>query len=97
MTFLGEEFEATSCLFPEKRLRIDGFALLLSAMIQLIPFRLHGTIPAATGRELAAELRQVHEANTGPRRAQKQFFARFQEWPYVNVKYGVNPAPYLAR
>ena len=42
-----------------------------------LTFRLHGTIPAATGRELAAGLRQAREAGTDHRRAQKQFFAKF--------------------
>jgi putative transposase len=42
-----------------------------------LTFRLHGTIPAATGRELKAALRQAQEAGTGHRRAQKQFFAHF--------------------
>ena len=42
-----------------------------------LTFRLHGTIPAATGRALAAELRQAREAGTDHRRAQKQFFAKF--------------------
>ncbi|MBF9222883.1 transposase [Hymenobacter ruricola] len=42
-----------------------------------LTFRLHGTIPAATGRELKAELRQAQVAGTDHRRAQKQFFARF--------------------
>lgn len=42
-----------------------------------LTFRLHGTIPTATGRELAAELRQAREAGTDHRRAQKQFFAKF--------------------
>ena len=42
-----------------------------------LTFRLHGTISAATGRELAAELRQAREAGTAHRRAQKQFFAKF--------------------
>jgi REP element-mobilizing transposase RayT len=46
-------------------------------MISLLTFRLHGTIPAAIGRELKAELRQAQEAGTEPRRAQKQFFAKF--------------------
>ena len=46
-------------------------------MPSLLTFRLHGTIPAATGRELKAELRQAREAGTAPRRTQKQFFARF--------------------
>lgn len=43
----------------------------------LLTFRLHGTIPAAVGRELAAALRQAQQAGTDHRRAQKQFFARF--------------------
>ena len=43
----------------------------------LLTFRLHGTIPAATGRELTAELHQAQEAGTDHRRAQKQFFAKF--------------------
>ena len=42
-----------------------------------LTFRLHGTIPAATNRELAASLRQAREAGTDHRRAQKQFFAKF--------------------
>jgi putative transposase len=46
-------------------------------MISLLTFRLHGSIPAATGRALKAELRQAREAGTDQRRAQKQFFARF--------------------
>ena len=46
-------------------------------MVSLLTFRLHGTIPAATGRELAASLRQAREAGTDHRRAQKQFFSRF--------------------
>ncbi|MBF9141486.1 transposase [Hymenobacter properus] len=46
-------------------------------MTSLLTFRLHGTIPAATGRELQAELRQAQEVGTDHRRAQKQFFAKF--------------------
>ncbi|MDQ2772286.1 MAG: hypothetical protein M3Y54_17510 [Bacteroidota bacterium] len=46
-------------------------------MISLITFRLHGTIPAGTGRELKAELRRAQEAGTDHRRAQKQFFVKF--------------------
>ena len=46
-------------------------------MVSLLTFRLHGTIPAATGRELKASLREAREAGTDHRRAQKQFFARF--------------------
>lgn len=46
-------------------------------MLSLITFRLHGTMPAATGRELAASLRLARETGTDHRRAQKQFFARF--------------------
>ena len=42
-----------------------------------LTLRLHGTVPAATARELQAELRQAQEAGTEHRRAQKQFFARF--------------------
>ncbi|MGI4864079.1 MAG: hypothetical protein ACRYFZ_09165 [Janthinobacterium lividum] len=42
-----------------------------------VTFRLHGTIPAATARELKAGLRQAHEAGTDHRRAQKAFFAKF--------------------
>lgn len=42
-----------------------------------LTFRLHGTIPAATGRKLKTALRQAREAGTDHRRAQKQFFARF--------------------
>ena len=43
----------------------------------LLTFRLYGTIPAATGRALKAELTQARQAGTDHRRAQKQFFARF--------------------
>ena len=43
----------------------------------LITFRLPGTIPVATARELAAALRQAREAGTDHRRAQKAFFVRF--------------------
>ena len=46
-------------------------------MTSLLTFRLHGTIPAATGRELKASLRQAQATGTDHRRAQKQFFARF--------------------
>ncbi|GAA4051272.1 hypothetical protein GCM10022409_42540 [Hymenobacter glaciei] len=46
-------------------------------MLSLLTFRLHGTIPAAIGRELKASLRGAQEAGTDRRRAQKQFFARF--------------------
>ena len=46
-------------------------------MVSLLTFRLHGTMPAATGRELAASRRQAREAGTDHRRAQKQFFSRF--------------------
>lgn len=46
-------------------------------MVSLLTFRLHGTIPATTGRELKASLRQAQEAGTDHRRAQKQFFAQF--------------------
>ena len=42
-----------------------------------LTFRLHGTIPAATGRALKAELRQAQEAGGDHRRTQKQFFAKF--------------------
>lgn len=42
----------------------------------LLTFRLHGTVPAA-GRELAAALRRAPATGTDYRRAQKQFFARF--------------------
>ena len=42
-----------------------------------LTFRLHGTIPAATGRELKAVLQQAQEAGTDHKRARKQFFARF--------------------
>ena len=42
-----------------------------------LTFHLHGTVPAAAGRELAAALRRAHDAGTDPRRAQKQFFAQF--------------------
>ena len=46
-------------------------------MTSFLTFRLHGTIPAATGRELKTELRQAQEASTDHRRTQKQFFAKF--------------------
>ena len=46
-------------------------------MTSFLTLRLHGTIPAATGRELKAELRQAQEAGTEHHRAQKQFFVRF--------------------
>ena len=42
-----------------------------------LTLRLHGTIPAATARDLKAELHQAQEAGTDHHRAQKQFFARF--------------------
>jgi REP element-mobilizing transposase RayT len=42
-----------------------------------ITFRLHGTIPAATGRELKVALAAAHAAGLDHRRAQKSFFARF--------------------
>ncbi len=42
-----------------------------------LTFRLHGTIPAATARELKAALREAQAAGLDHRRAQKQFFARF--------------------
>ena len=48
-----------------------------TSMISLITFRLHGTIPAGTGRALQAELRRAQEAGTEHHRAQKQFFAKF--------------------
>ena len=46
-------------------------------MTSLLTLRLYGTMPAATGRELKASLREAQEAGTDHRRAQKQFFARF--------------------
>jgi len=46
-------------------------------MPSLLTFRLHGTMPAAAGRKLKAELRQAQESGTDHRRAQKQFFAKF--------------------
>ena len=46
-------------------------------MLSLLTFRLHGTVPAATGRELKASLREAQEAGTDHHRAQKQFFAKF--------------------
>ena len=46
-------------------------------MNSFLTLRLHGTIPAATSRELKAELRQAQEAGTDHHRAQKQFFAKF--------------------
>ena len=42
----------------------------------LLTFRLHGTVPAAAGRELQALRRQAPEAGTDPRRARKQFYAQ---------------------
>lgn len=42
-----------------------------------LTLHLHGTIPAATARELKVALRQAQEAGTDHRRAQKHFFARF--------------------
>ena len=45
--------------------------------IAFITFRLHGTIPAATARELKANLAAAHAAGLDHRRAQKSFFARF--------------------
>ena len=42
-----------------------------------ITFRLHGTIPAATTRELKAALSEAHAAGLDHRRAQKAFFAKF--------------------
>ena len=46
-------------------------------MTSFLTLRLHGTIPAATGRELKAALRQAQEAGNNHRLAQKQFFAKF--------------------
>ena len=46
-------------------------------MTSFLTLRLHGTIPAATGGELKAVLRQAQEAGTDHRRSQKQFFAGF--------------------
>ena len=46
-------------------------------MISLLTFRLHGTMPASTGRELKASLRAAQEQGADHHRAQKQFFARF--------------------
>jgi putative transposase len=43
----------------------------------LVTFRLHGSIPATTGRALKAELREAQAAGTDHRRAQKTFFAHF--------------------
>jgi putative transposase len=45
-------------------------------MLSLLTFRLPGTVPAASGRELKAYLRTAREAGTDHHRAQKQFFAR---------------------
>jgi REP element-mobilizing transposase RayT len=42
-----------------------------------ITFRLHGTIPAATARELKAGLAAAHAAGLDHRRAKKSFFGRF--------------------
>ena len=46
-------------------------------MTSFLTLRLHGTISAATGRELKTALRQAQEAGTDHRLSQKQFFARF--------------------
>ena len=46
-------------------------------MTSFLTLRLHGTIPAAAGRELKTALRQAQEAGTDHRLSQKQFFARF--------------------
>ena len=46
-------------------------------MLSLLTFRLHGTILAATGRELKASLPGAYEASSDHRRAQKQLFAKF--------------------
>ena len=46
-------------------------------MTSFLTLRLHGTISAATGRELQTALRQAQEAGTDHRLSQKQFFARF--------------------
>ena len=46
-------------------------------MTSLLTFRLHGIMPAAAGRALKASLREAQEAGTDHRRAQKQFFAKF--------------------
>jgi hypothetical protein len=43
----------------------------------LITFRLHGTIPVATARELKASRAAAHAAGLDHRRAQRSFFARF--------------------
>lgn len=43
----------------------------------LITLRLHGTIPAATARELKADLAAAPAAGLDHRRAQKSFFAKF--------------------
>ena len=42
-----------------------------------ITFRLHGAIPAATARELKADLAAARAAGLDHRRAQKSFFAKF--------------------
>ena len=44
---------------------------------RFLTFRLHGTVPAAAGRELKAQLQQAQATGTDYQRAQKQFFARF--------------------
>lgn len=44
-------------------------------------FRLHGTVPAATTRELQTELRQAQKAGVEHRRAQKQFFVGASSLP----------------
>ena len=52
----------------------ETFAPVLQT--SLLTFRLHGTVPAAAGRELQATRRQAQEVGTDPRRAQKQLFAQ---------------------
>ena len=50
---------------------------MLPGETSLITLRLHGSIPAAAGRELKAALTRAQAAGTDYRRAQKQFFAAY--------------------
>ena len=42
----------------------------------LLTLRLHGTVPAATARELNAQLREAQATGAGPRLTQKRLFAQ---------------------
>lgn len=50
---------------------------MLPGETSFLTLRLHGSIPAATARELKAALTQAQAAGTDHRRAQKQFFAAY--------------------